>query len=194
VTHLLGTRRPLTDLPGPLVLGSALCLAIATVLVQDQGGLPGHRDPRYLQLLSYAVEAAAVVTIALLTAVRTRVLGWLLALAVGIVPLAGSVLGHAGALPDDYADPGRWTEQLVITGLVVDAALVALSLAALAGSRHRVGPVQWREPYDDREAPVVELVGSSPAAGLAPVATVGPYGVEVETLDVAPVDEIRSPG
>jgi len=72
--------------PGSLVLrvlGIIGCLAVAAIHVIDQGGLPGTKDPQYVQMMYYALEAAGVVAAALLLARQARS-GWVLALGVAV--------------------------------------------------------------------------------------------------------------
>ena len=82
--------------PGNLVLrilGIIGCLAVAAIHVIDQGGLPGTKDPQYVQVMYYALEAAGVVAAALLLARHARS-GWLLALGVAVGPIVGYVLSR----------------------------------------------------------------------------------------------------
>lgn len=127
--------------PGNLVLrilGIIGCLAVAAIHVIDQGGLPGTKDPQYVQVMYYALEAAGVVAAALLLTRHARS-GWLLALGVTAGPIAGYVLSRGPGLPNYTDDVGNWTEPLGVVSLVVEGVLFILAAAALlAGNRRAV--------------------------------------------------------
>ena len=127
--------------PGSLVLrmlGVIGCLAVAAIHVIDQGGLPGTKDPQYVQMMYYALEAAGVVAAALLLARQARS-GWVLALGVAVGPIVGYVLSRGPGLPNYTDDVGNWTEPLGVVSLVVEGGLFILAAAALlAGSRRVV--------------------------------------------------------
>lgn len=127
--------------PGSLVLrtlGIIGCLAVAAIHVIDQGGLPGTKDPQYVQMMYYALEAAGVVAAALLLTRQARS-GWLLALGVAAGPIVGYVLSRGPGLPNYTDDVGNWTEPLGVVSLVVEGVLFILAAAALlAGSRRAV--------------------------------------------------------
>src|SRR5258708_7904890 len=58
-----------------------LCLAVAWIHVQDQGGFPGGKTPHYVGVGYYLLEAAGVLCAALLLAASTAAAGragWLL--------------------------------------------------------------------------------------------------------------------
>jgi hypothetical protein len=127
--------------PGSLVLrmlGIIGCLAVAAIHVIDQGGLPGTKDPQYVQIMYYALEAAGVVAAALLLTRQARS-GWLLALGVAAGPIVGYVLSRGPGLPNYTDDVGNWTEPLGVVSLVVEGVLFILAaVALLAGSRRAV--------------------------------------------------------
>lgn len=132
------TRRSLAHNPAALVLGALLALAVAVIHVKDQGGFPGTKNPAYLKVLYYVLEAAGVVTVALLASYRTRLLGWLLAFGVAAGPIIGYVLSRGPGLPSAMDDRGNWSEPLGVISLVVEGVLLLLSLAALAAGRRTV--------------------------------------------------------
>ena len=120
------------------MLGVIGCLAVAAIHVIDQGGLPGTKDPQYVQMMYYALEAAGVVAAALLLARQARS-GWVLALGVAVGPIVGYVLSRGPGLPNYTDDVGNWTEPLGVVSLVVEGGLFILAAAALlAGSRRVV--------------------------------------------------------
>jgi len=118
------------------VLGVIGCLAVAAIHVLDQGGLPGTKDPQYVQVMYYALEAAGVVAAALLV-IRQARSGWLLTLGVAAGPIVGYVLSRGPGLPNYTDDVGNWTEPLGVVSLVVEGVLFILASAALFTGRRR---------------------------------------------------------
>jgi hypothetical protein len=112
------------------------CLAVAAIHVIDQGGVPGTKGPEYVQFMYYALEAAGVVSAALLLTNQAR-LGWLLSLGVAAGPIVGYVLSRGPGLPDYTDDIGNWTEPLGITSLLVEGILLIIAAASLLGVRPR---------------------------------------------------------
>lgn len=108
------------------IVGVIGCLAIAAIHVIDQGGLPGMKDPEYVQALYYFLEAAGVVAAALLLAHNARP-GWCLALGVAAGPIAGYVLSRGPGLPDYVDDIGNWTEPLGVVSLIVEGILLLVA-------------------------------------------------------------------
>lgn len=117
------------------VFGVMGCLAVAAIHVIDQGGLPGTKDPQYVQVLYYALEAAGVIAAALLLTRPARA-GWLLTLGVAAGPILGYVLSRGPGLLNYTDDIGNWTEPLGVISLVVEGVLLILAAAALLTSRH----------------------------------------------------------
>ncbi|MGH3845841.1 MAG: hypothetical protein ACRDS0_31130 [Pseudonocardiaceae bacterium] len=109
---------------------------MAAIHVIDQGGLPGAKDPHYVQMLYYALEAAGVVAAALLLA-RQAWAGWFLTLGVAVGPILGYVLSRGPGLPNYADDIGNWTEPLGVVSLVVEGVLLVVAVAALLTSRRR---------------------------------------------------------
>lgn len=116
-----------------------LCLAVAWIHVQDQGGIPGDKAPGYVAVGYYLLEAAAVLCAVLLLAVRkgsAARAGWLLAAGVALGPLLGYALSRGPGLPAYSDDKGNWTEPIGVVSLVVEGILLAFALVVLtAGSR-----------------------------------------------------------
>ena len=119
------------------VLGALLCLGIAAIHIIDQGGMPGTKEPGYVQVLYYALEAGGVLTAAALLAPRYRA-RWLLALSVAVGPIVGYLLSRGPGLPNYTDDVGNWGETLGVIALAVEAALLITAMTALGVSRRRV--------------------------------------------------------
>lgn len=119
------------------MVGAVGCLAVTAIHVIDQGGLPGTKDPEYVQLMYYAVEVAGIVVAALLLANQARV-GWFLSLGVAAGPIVGYVLSRGPGLPNYTDDIGNWTEPLGITSLIVEGILLIIAVASLLTSRSAI--------------------------------------------------------
>jgi xanthine/uracil permease len=112
------------------MVGVVGCLAVAAIHLIDQGGLPGTKEPGYVQIMYYVVEVAAVVIAALLLTNRARV-GWFLSLGVAAGPIVGFVLSRGPGMPDYTDDIGNWTEPIGVISLVVEGILLILAAVSL---------------------------------------------------------------
>ena len=90
----------------PRVVGAVGCLAVAAIHIIDQGGVPGLKDPAYVQILYYILEVAGIVAAALLLTNYAK-RGWVLSLAVAAGPILGYVLSRGPGLPDYHDDIGN---------------------------------------------------------------------------------------
>jgi hypothetical protein len=135
----LWAAQDLASLPICL-LASVLCLTIAVIHVQDQGGFLGNVTPEWIAIGYYLVEAVAAIT-ALLFA-RQQTAAWFLGLAVSAGPAFAYVLSRSVGLPGDTADIGNWGYLLGTVSLIVESTLFALCtiliLRALLSQRARV--------------------------------------------------------
>ena len=116
------------------VVGIAGCLAVTAIHIIDQGGLPGLKDPEYVQILYYLLEAAGIVAAAVLLTNYAR-RGWVLSLGVAAGPIIGYVLSRGPGLPDYRDDIGNWAEPLGVLSLVIEGTLLILAAMILAASR-----------------------------------------------------------
>jgi putative exporter of polyketide antibiotics len=131
-------------------VAAALCLAVAWIHVQDQGGFPGDKTPTYVGIGYYALEAAGVLCAVLLLVVhlpRFQPLTWFLTAEVALGPLAGFVLSRGPGLPDYSDDKGNWTEPLGLISVAVEVVLLASAALALASAR-----ITATVPAQEREA------------------------------------------
>ncbi|MFB7186949.1 hypothetical protein ACFCZT_16965 [Streptomyces sp. NPDC056230] len=113
--------------------GALLSLAVAVIHVVDQGGITATMNPYYITVAYQVLEIAAVVTAVLLLIGLVRP-GWLLAAGVAAGPLLGYILSRGPGLPDYSDDIGNWTEPLGLVSLVVEGALLLLSVPLFVGS------------------------------------------------------------
>ncbi|MCC9309544.1 hypothetical protein LN042_21100 [Kitasatospora sp. RB6PN24] len=131
---------PLIALPAAL-----LCLAVVWIHVQDQGGFPGSKSPRYVGIGYYLLEVGGVLAAAVLVGYAARPLArsalpWLLAGGIAAGPLIGYLLSRGPGLPAYTDDRGNWTEPLGLAGLAVEATLLAVTAVALRLHRRARGP------------------------------------------------------
>ncbi|MGF1426502.1 hypothetical protein [Kitasatospora sp. LaBMicrA B282] len=134
-------------------LTAVLCLAVAWIHVQDQGGLPGSKTPRYVGIGYYLLETTGLLcALALLSVGRTSLsrLPWLLATGVALGPMAGYLLSRGPGLPGYTDDKGNWTEPLGLLSLAVEAALLTTAATVLLLGR----PVRQAGPTAPRPATV----------------------------------------
>lgn len=115
-------------------LGTMGCLAVAAIHIIDQGGVPGSKDPEYVQVLYYLLEVAGVAAAALLLTKYAK-RGWALSLGVAAGPIIGYVLSRGPGLPDYRDDIGNWAEPLGVLSLVVEGVLLILAATILVASR-----------------------------------------------------------
>jgi hypothetical protein len=47
-------------------VGVAGCLAVGAIHIIDQGGVPGSKEPKYVTVLYYVLEAASAIAVVLL--------------------------------------------------------------------------------------------------------------------------------
>src|SRR4051812_957556 len=122
------TRRGMRgrDLAARLV-GALLCAAVAYIHIKDQGGLPGEKDPAYMQVGYYAIEVTAVIAGVMLLTLRRTMTAWFLAMGVAAGPFIGLVLTRTTGLPGAMDDIGNWSETLGVVSLVVEGALFLLA-------------------------------------------------------------------
>jgi hypothetical protein len=116
-----------------------LAVTIAWIHIQDQGGFPGNKMPRYIGCGYYLLEGAALLVAAALLwlppSKRPLSIVWAAAMGVAGGPLLGYVLSRGPGLPDYTDDIRNWTEPLGVASLAVETALLALSVAAIISVR-----------------------------------------------------------
>jgi hypothetical protein len=114
------------------IAGAVLCLGVAAIHFVDQGGL-SMKEPTYVGIGFLVLEAVGVLA-AVLVLTGTR-FAWLLAVGVAAGPLTGYILSRGPGLPDFTEDVGNWAEPLGILSLIVEGALLLVSVALVARGR-----------------------------------------------------------
>jgi hypothetical protein len=141
------------------VRGASLALAVAGILIADQGGFPGSKTPDYIGVGYYLLEGVSVLTAAALLlplASRLSAATWTTAATfVSAGPLLGYVLSRGPGLPDYDDDLDNWTEPLGVVSLVVESALLALSVTVLIAARRArsCSTAQLQRPMPDSPDP-----------------------------------------
>jgi hypothetical protein len=129
--------------------GAVLALAIAAVHVADQGGITALNSPSWIGWGYRLIEAGGVATALVLMLAPARPgparAGWAAALLLGAGPFVAYVLSRSVGLPGDPGDVGNWGYWVGTVSLLIEAALVVLSVSMLPGlptavrSRLRIG-------------------------------------------------------
>src|ERR1700684_650546 len=122
--------------------GAALALAVATVHVADQGGITALNSPSWIGWGYRLIEAGGVLTaLGFLTPARVRVIpawaGWAAGVLLGTGPFIAYVLSRTVGVPGDPGDVGNWGYWVGTVSLLVEAALVTLSVSMLLALSQR---------------------------------------------------------
>jgi hypothetical protein len=123
-------------------VGALLAVAVATVHVADQGGVTVLASPAWIGWGYRLVEAGGVLTALILLmprAARTgpASLGWMAATLLGAGPFTGYLASRTVGLPGDPGDVGNWGYWVGTVSLLVEAALVLLSVSMLMAARRQ---------------------------------------------------------
>ena len=134
------------------LIGALLALAVAGVHVADQGGITAFNSPDWLGWAFRIIEAGGVLTAALLLLPRSGWLGWAAGALLGLGPFVSYLTSRSIGLPGDHADVGNWGYWVGTDSLMVEAALVILSVAMLLPTARAVmagrGSGRGRESAD----------------------------------------------
>ena len=121
--------------------GAVLALAVTTVHVADQGGVTAFTSPDWIGWSYRLIEVAGVLTALVLLLPRPAALvpawlvparaGWTAAVLLGVGPFVAYVLSRTVGLPGDPGDVGNWGYWVGTVSLLVEAALVSISVSML---------------------------------------------------------------
>jgi hypothetical protein len=114
-----------------------LALAVATVHVADQGGIRDLTSPAWIGWGYRAIEVGGILTALAILLAWPAWLGWVAGVLLGAAPFIGYVASRTVALPGDPHDVGNWGYWVGTASLVVEAALVVLSVGMLLALRQR---------------------------------------------------------
>jgi hypothetical protein len=125
------------------VVGAMLALAVAAVHVADQGGVTAFNSPDWIGWGYRLIEVGGVLTALALLVPRPAWLGpawadWAAGVLLGTGPFVAYVLSRTVGVPGDPGDVGNWGYWVGTVSLLVEAALVALSVSMLLAERRRV--------------------------------------------------------
>jgi hypothetical protein len=116
--------------------GALLALAVAGVHVADQGGITAFNAPPDWLGWSYRlIEVGGVLTMITLLLPWSAWLGWAASGLLGAGPFIGYVTSRSIGVPGDPGDVGNWGYWLGTDSLIVEAALVILSVSMLLAWR-----------------------------------------------------------
>jgi hypothetical protein len=126
----------------PLALRSTaalLALGVAVVHVADQGGIASFNSPDWLGWSFRLIEVGGVLTAIILLLPRSGRLGWAAGVLVGLGPFLGYLATRSIGLPGDPGDVGDWGYWVGTVSLIIEAALIVLSVAVLLAQRRAAG-------------------------------------------------------
>ncbi len=142
--------------------GALLAVAIAAVHVADQGGITAMASPAWIGWGYRLIEAGGILTAMVLLlpgaarpgparlgqvrAAGRRLgpawlgpasLGWVAGVLLGAGPFLGYIASRTVGVPGDPGDVGNWGYWVGTVSLLVEAALVMLSVSMLLAARQR---------------------------------------------------------
>jgi hypothetical protein len=134
------------------LVGALLALAVSAVHVADQGGVTAFASPHWMGWGYRLIEAGGVLTAAILLlgplaaapsraarptwSALARRLGWVAGALLGAGPFVAYIASRTVGMPGDARDVGKWVYWVGTVSLLVEAALVALSVTMLLARRH----------------------------------------------------------
>jgi hypothetical protein len=135
--------------------GAMLALAVTTVHVADQGGVTALNSPDWIGWGYRAIEVGGVLTALVLLLPRPPKLapawlaphwaGWAAGVLLGVGPFIAYILSRTVGVPGDAGDVGNWGYWVGTVSLLVEVALVTVSVSMLlALSQHTIGDVLRR--------------------------------------------------
>lgn len=127
--------------------GALLALAVTTVHVADQGGVTAFTSPDWIGWSYRLIEVGGIATALVLVLPRPPRLGlaglvsawagWAAGVLLGVGPFVAYVLSRTVGVPGDPGDVGNWGYWVGTVSLLVEAALVTVSVSMLLALRQR---------------------------------------------------------
>jgi hypothetical protein len=122
-------------------VGALLALAVAAVHVADQGSITALASPHWIGWGYRLIEVGGVLTALAVALGRPAWLGWTAGVLLGSGPFIGYIASRSVGVPGDHTDIGNWSYWVGTASLIIEAALVVLSLSMLLALRQRSEPV-----------------------------------------------------
>ena len=124
------------------IAGALLALGVATVHIADQGGVTALASPDWIGWSYRLIEVGGVLTALILLLPRPARpapawAGWAAGVLLGAGPFAAYVLSRTVGVPGDHGDVGNWGYWVGTVSLLVEAALILLSVGMLLAARQR---------------------------------------------------------
>ena len=137
--------------------GALLAVAVAAVHVADQGGITAMASPAWIGWGYRLIEIGGIVTALMLllpapprpgpvrvgpirlgpTWLGPASLGWAAGVLLGAGPFIGYITSRSVGVPGDPGDVGNWGYWVGTVSLLVEAALILLSVGMLLAARQR---------------------------------------------------------
>jgi len=122
--------------------GALMAVAVAAVHVADQGGVTAMADPAWVGWGYRLIEVGGVLTALILLLPRQAWLqpawlGWAAGALLGAAPFLAYIASRTVGVPGNTDDVGNWSDWLGTVSLLVEAALVVLSVSMLLAARQR---------------------------------------------------------
>jgi hypothetical protein len=127
--------------------GAMLALAVTAVHVADQGGVSAFNSPSWIGWGYRVIEVGGVLTaLVLMLPGRPRLVpgwlapawaGWAAGVLLGVGPFVAYVLSRTVGVPGDPGDVGNWGYWVGTVSLLVEAALVTVSVSMLLALGNR---------------------------------------------------------
>lgn len=128
-------------------VGALLAVAVSVVHVADQGGVTAFNSPAWIGWGYRLIEVGGLLTALALVLprpawlrlgwLRSAWLGWAAAVLLGTGPFLAYIASRTVGVPGDPSDVGNWGYWLGTVSLIVEAALVVLSVGMLMALRQR---------------------------------------------------------
>ncbi len=117
------------------LVAALLALAVAAVHVADQGGITVLNSPAWIGWGYRLIEVGGVLTAVAVLLARPSWLGWATGALLGAGPFAAYIASRTVGVPGDPHDVGNWGYWIGTVSLIVEAALVTLSVGMLLAHR-----------------------------------------------------------